>query len=73
LPWRCSTTSSPTPRSTPPGAAREFARRFSPNGIIGLGGGSPLDIAKATAAILANETPLDQMWGVGKSENRRSR
>ena len=43
----------------------EFARRFAPDGIIGLGGGSPLDIAKATAAILANETPLDQMWGVG--------
>src|SRR5512134_3776600 len=43
----------------------EFARRFAPNGIVGLGGGSPLDIAKATAAILANETPLDQMWGVG--------
>jgi alcohol dehydrogenase class IV len=43
----------------------EFARRFTPNGIVGLGGGSPLDIAKATAAILANETPLEQMWGVG--------
>jgi alcohol dehydrogenase class IV len=43
----------------------EFARRFAPDGIIGLGGGSPLDIAKATAAVLANETPLDQMWGVG--------
>ena len=43
----------------------EFARRFAPDGIIGLGGGSPLDIAKATAAILANEAPLDQMWGVG--------
>ncbi len=43
----------------------EFARRLAPDGIIGLGGGSPLDIAKATAAILANDTPLDLMWGVG--------
>ena len=43
----------------------EFARRVAPNGIVGLGGGSPLDIAKATAAILANEAPLEQMWGVG--------
>ena len=43
----------------------EFAHRFTPNGIIGLGGGSPVDIAKATAAILANEAPLEQMWGVG--------
>jgi alcohol dehydrogenase len=43
----------------------EFAHRFTPNGIVGLGGGSPLDIAKATAAILPNETPLEQLWGVG--------
>ncbi len=43
----------------------EFARRFAPDGVIGLGGGSPLDIAKATAAILANAIPLEQMWGVG--------
>jgi alcohol dehydrogenase class IV len=43
----------------------DFARRLTPDGIVGLGGGSPLDIAKAAAAILANETPLDQMWGVG--------
>lgn len=43
----------------------EFARRAGPDGVVGLGGGSPLDIAKATAAILANETPLEQMWGAG--------
>jgi alcohol dehydrogenase len=43
----------------------EFARTFAPDGVIGLGGGSPLDIAKATAAILANAIPLEQMWGVG--------
>ena len=43
----------------------EFARASGPNFVVGLGGGSALDIAKATAAILANETPLEQMWGVG--------
>lgn len=43
----------------------EFARHVGPDGIIGLGGGSPVDIAKATAAIVANETPLEEMWGVG--------
>jgi alcohol dehydrogenase len=43
----------------------EFARRYAPDGVIGLGGGSTLDIAKATAAVLGNQTPLDQMWGVG--------
>jgi alcohol dehydrogenase class IV len=43
----------------------EFARTANPNFVVGLGGGSPLDIAKATAAILANDAPLEQMWGVG--------
>ena len=43
----------------------EFARARNPNFVVGLGGGSALDIAKATAAILSNETPLEQMWGVG--------
>jgi len=43
----------------------EFARGCRPDLIVGLGGGSALDIAKATAAILANETPLEAMWGVG--------
>ena len=37
----------------------EFARAFGPDLVVGLGGGSALDIAKATAAILANERPLD--------------
>lgn len=43
----------------------EFARQFQPDAIIGLGGGSPLDIAKAIAVFLTNEgTPLSQMWGL---------
>ncbi len=45
--------------------AAEFAGAFGPDVLVGLGGGSPLDIAKATAALLANEVPLEQMWGVG--------
>ena len=43
----------------------DFARARNPNLVVGLGGGSALDIAKATAAILANQAPLTQMWGVG--------
>ena len=42
-----------------------FARAFQPDVLVGLGGGSALDVAKATAAVLANEAPLEQMWGVG--------
>ena len=43
----------------------EFARIKSPSVIVGLGGGSAMDVAKATSAILGNDTPLDQMWGTG--------
>lgn len=42
-----------------------FADAFKPNLLIGLGGGSVLDVTKATAAVLANAVPLDKMWGVG--------
>jgi alcohol dehydrogenase class IV len=42
----------------------KFARPLWPELIVGLGGGSPLDVAKATSVILGNETPLEEMWGV---------
>lgn len=42
-----------------------FARSVGPKVIVGLGGGSAMDVAKATSAILGNEAPLDQMWGTG--------
>jgi alcohol dehydrogenase len=48
----------------------EFARKVRPDVVVGLGGGSPLDIAKATAAILANEIPLESMWGVNNIPQR---
>lgn len=48
----------------------EFARRLKPDLVVGLGGGSPLDIAKAIAAFLTNQgTPLNQMWGVENLPN----
>ncbi len=54
------------------GEARALSSRaeFGPNLVVGLGGGSPLDIAKATAAILANEIPLESMWGVNNVPQR---
>ncbi len=47
----------------------EFARACGPDLVVGLGGGSALDIAKATAATFANVTALEQMWGVGNVPN----
>ncbi|HSB71596.1 MAG TPA: iron-containing alcohol dehydrogenase [Candidatus Methylomirabilis sp.] len=54
----------PDPMVATARSSAEFAREYVPNLVVGLGGGSALDIAKATAAILANERPLEEMWGV---------
>jgi alcohol dehydrogenase len=45
-------------------ACIEFAREFAPEVIIGLGGGSSLDIAKLTSALLTNPGPLDRYVGM---------
>ncbi len=42
----------------------DFARPLRPDLLVGLGGGSSLDVAKAAAAILGNDVALAQMWGV---------
>lgn len=45
----------------------DFARSLKPEVIVGLGGGSSLDIAKATAVFLTNEdTPVCELWGLEK-------
>ena len=42
------------------GAAREFGA----DAVVGLGGGSPLDMAKAVSVLLTNEGPLQSFFGV---------
>lgn len=53
----------PDPLVTTAERCAEFARSISPDLVVGLGGGSAMDVAKAVSAILGNEVPLDQMWG----------
>lgn len=53
----------PDPLVTTAERCAEFARSIGPKVVVGLGGGSAMDVAKATSAILGNEVPLDQMWG----------
>lgn len=36
-------------------------------GVIGFGGGSPMDVAKLAAYILGSGDDLDTLWGVGKA------
>ncbi len=58
---------SPTSRSCP--AARALARRRSIDVVVGLGGGSALDAAKAIAALTTNTgDPLDYLEVVGSGK-----
>lgn len=39
--------------------------------VVGFGGGSPMDIAKLAAYLLASGDDLDSLWGVGKAAGSR--
>lgn len=60
----------PDPLVTTAKRAADFARKSKPQAIVGVGGGSSMDVAKAVAAILANDAPLEQMWGVNAVPKR---
>lgn len=52
-------------------AAAETARQAAIQGVIGLGGGSSMDVAKLVS-VLANSTqPLEQMYGIGNVTGQR--
>lgn len=50
--------------------ATERARKNTPGGepevVVGLGGGSSMDVAKLMAVLLPGKQPLKEMYGVGK-------
>jgi alcohol dehydrogenase len=52
-------------------AAVEFARRHGTELVIGLGGGSSMDVAKLVAVLAASDQPLDEMYGIGKVSGAR--
>jgi alcohol dehydrogenase class IV len=49
---------------------REEALSFNPNVILGLGGGSTLDMAKGLAAVLPNSKPASEYQGFDKLEKK---
>jgi alcohol dehydrogenase len=49
----------------------EEARQVAADIVIGLGGGSSLDIAKLAAVLLSSAQPLAEMYGIGKVQGGR--
>ncbi|WP_461208590.1 iron-containing alcohol dehydrogenase [Desulfocurvus sp. DL9XJH121] len=54
----------PDPKIAVVDKSLEAGRAAAPDVVIGLGGGSSLDIAKVTAALLANEGPVEKYFGM---------
>lgn len=50
-------------------ASIAFGQNFKPDMVVGIGGGSSLDIAKLTAAMLANSGPIARYVGMELIEN----
>lgn len=48
------------------------ARAHGADVVLGLGGGSPMDIAKLVAVLLVGAQPLDELYGIGKIKGRRT-
>src|SRR4051812_31355595 len=46
------------------------ARAFKPDGVVGLGGGSPLDVSKLVAALLDGRQPVSETFGIGNLRGR---
>jgi alcohol dehydrogenase len=45
-------------------AAAGAAKTYGPDVIVGVGGGSSLDISKVTSVLLSNEGPIDKYFGM---------
>jgi alcohol dehydrogenase class IV len=52
-------------------AAVEAGREGGAAGVIGFGGGSPMDVAKLAAYLLGSGDDLDSIWGVGLARGQR--
>ena len=46
--------------------AIEYAKQLNIDGVLGVGGGSSMDVAKLVAALSGNDTPLEEIYGVNQ-------
>lgn len=60
------------PSTTSFNAALARARGFQPDAVIGLGGGSALDVAKLVAALLDSKQKVTEVFGIGLVQNRNT-
>lgn len=51
--------------------AVEVGRTIGATGVLGFGGGSPMDVAKLTALLLGSQEDLDSAWGVAQAKGPR--
>lgn len=51
--------------------AADKARHFGPDVVLGLGGGSSMDVAKLLAVLLGSDQPLAEMYGIGQVKGPR--
>ncbi|WP_116366450.1 iron-containing alcohol dehydrogenase [Parahaliea mediterranea] len=62
-------------REDPPEAtvldATDLARQQGADGVIAVGGGSSMDVAKVVAVLLGGEQPLAELYGVDQVRNAR--
>ena len=49
----------------------EIAKGENIKQVIGLGGGSPMDIAKIAALMIPSPQPIESMYGVGQAKGKR--
>ncbi|QPQ55412.1 iron-containing alcohol dehydrogenase [Allosphingosinicella flava] len=52
-------------------AAVALGQEMGCTSVVGLGGGSPMDVAKLAAYLLATGEDLDTLWGVGRALGKR--
>ncbi len=70
---RISTESVPEPPFETLRQILEPVRDFSPDALVGIGGGSTLDLAKLLAVLFRGNQTIDEILGIGNVEERRVR
>jgi len=62
---------SPEPDVSSVRALVAFASELQVNQVVGLGGGSPMDVAKIASLMIASQQPVESMYGVGNAIGKR--